>query len=84
MPRLFVMNIVLFLLSIQGYTQQSQGKVILAQDLEIVPLSASTYLHISYLNTNSFGRVPCGVLYVEGKEALQPDTPVNEEQAEPK
>lgn len=47
--------------------------------LEIVQLSEHTYVHISYLETESFGKVACnGVIVVDDGEAVVLDTPVDD------
>lgn len=51
--------------------------------LEVVPLTAHTYLHVSYLETDSWGRVACnGLVVVNEGEALVLDTPVDEAASE--
>lgn len=50
-----------------------------SENLIIVKLSPHCYQHISYLNTNDFGRVPCnGMLIVNNKEAIIFDTPTDD------
>lgn len=52
-------------------------------DLILVKISAHTWQHISYLNTNDFGRVECnGMLIAEDGEAIVFDTPADENGAE--
>lgn len=47
--------------------------------LKIEPLSEKVYLHTSYLQTESFGKVPCnGLIYIHDSEALIFDTPVGD------
>lgn len=46
--------------------------------LEILPLTEHTFVHISYLETESFGRVACnGMIVVDKGEAIVLDTPVD-------
>ncbi|MCB0371502.1 MAG: subclass B1 metallo-beta-lactamase [Muricauda sp.] len=46
--------------------------------LKIVGVTEHTYQHISYLQTDSFGKVACnGMIVMDGKEAIVLDTPVN-------
>ncbi len=48
-------------------------------DLLVVRLAAHTYQHISYLQTNDYGRVDCnGMLVVKDKEVVIFDTPADE------
>lgn len=47
--------------------------------LKVERLGRNTYLHISYLETESFGKVPCnGLAIISRGEALILDTPVDE------
>lgn len=47
--------------------------------LKIVGVTEHTYQHISYLLTDSFGKVACnGMIVMDGKEAIVLDTPVND------
>lgn len=47
--------------------------------LKIQQLSAHTYLHVSYLETQEYGNVPCnGMVYINGGEAIIFDTPVDQ------
>ena len=46
--------------------------------LKIEQLTKSTFLHTSYLQTESFGKVPCnGMLVMDGGEAIVYDTPAD-------
>ncbi|MGB0850013.1 MAG: subclass B1 metallo-beta-lactamase, partial [Bacteroidia bacterium] len=48
--------------------------------LRIEQLSESTFRHVSYLQTNDFGKVACnGMVVIDSNEALVFDTPVNDE-----
>jgi metallo-beta-lactamase class B len=50
-----------------------------SDNLIIKKLSAHIYQHISFLNTESFGRVECnGMIVVNGHEAIIFDTPTND------
>lgn len=47
--------------------------------LRILPLSPRTYVHLSNLETETFGRVSCnGLVYIDRHEALILDCPVND------
>ncbi|MCB0669758.1 MAG: MBL fold metallo-hydrolase, partial [Saprospiraceae bacterium] len=51
-------------------------------DLTVRQVEKHTYLHISYLQTEQFGRVGCnGMIAVDGREAIIFDTPVDNENA---
>jgi glyoxylase-like metal-dependent hydrolase (beta-lactamase superfamily II) len=46
--------------------------------LQIERISDKVFQHISYLETNSLGTVPCnGMIYINGNEAIIFDTPTN-------
>ncbi|MBK1897739.1 subclass B1 metallo-beta-lactamase [Chryseobacterium paridis] len=50
-----------------------------SHDLIIKKLSASVYQHISYIDTETFGRVPCnGMIVKDGDETVIFDTPTND------
>lgn len=75
--------IVLILSSIQASTQRKkvfQPKTVFeSNQLKIVQITPNAYQHISYLQTNDFGNVPCnGLVVTSNKEAVVFDTPVND------
>jgi metallo-beta-lactamase class B len=50
-----------------------------SERLDIRQLTAHTYIHISYLDTEQWGRVACnGLVYVHGAEAVVFDTPTDD------
>lgn len=50
-----------------------------SQDLTVKQLTDHVYQHTSYLNTESFGKVPCnGMVAFDGKEAIVFDTPADD------
>lgn len=54
-----------------------------SETLQVEQLSANTFLHRSFLATESYGKVPCnGMLVIDHGEALIFDTPVNNRDAE--
>lgn len=56
-----------------------ESRVALHPDLWIEQLSENTYLHISNLRLSEQQTFPCnGLVYVNGKEAIIMDTPVND------
>ena len=71
------------LLGISGtgcFNKAGQYIIMQSDQLEITQLKPGIYQHISYLNTESFGRVPCnGMVFIDGKEAIIFDTPTNHE-----
>ncbi len=53
-----------------------------SDNLHIKRLSAHVYQHISFLTTNSFGKVDCnGMVVVNNKEAIVFDTPTDDQSA---
>tara|TARA_R110000868_G_scaffold52221_2_gene165193 strand:+ start:6826 stop:7614 length:789 start_codon:yes stop_codon:yes gene_type:complete len=47
-----------------------------SETLKIHAISKNTFTHISYLNTNDFGKVACnGLIYIDNNEAILFDTP---------
>lgn len=52
-------------------------------DLIITQISENAFTHISYLQTNDFGNVPCnGLIIRDNDEAIIFDTPTNDKSAE--
>lgn len=50
-----------------------------SEDLEVVPISKHVFQHISYLNTEDFGKVSCnGMIVVNGGEAIVFDVPAED------
>jgi len=61
----------------------AQQKIKISDDLEIIKLSDNAYVHISYLQTESWGKVGAnGLLFVKDGEALMVDSPWNNDQTE--
>ncbi len=51
-----------------------------SETLKIVPISEHSFVHISYLNTSEYGKVPCnGLVYIRNNQAVVFDTPTNPE-----
>ena len=51
--------------------------------LEILPLSEHAIVHITYLQTETYGRVACnGLIYINNNEAVIMDTPSDDSSAE--
>ncbi len=46
--------------------------------LKIIPVTKNVFIHITYLNTDDFGKVECnGMVYINNNEAIVFDTPTN-------
>lgn len=51
-----------------------------SETLQIEQVSPNTFVHVSYLSTQDFGKVPCnGMIVVNGDEAVVFDTPTDDE-----
>lgn len=59
---------------------QAQEKIYSSENLEIEQISPHTFVHVSYLNTEDFGKVACnGMIVINEGEALVFDTPASDE-----
>ncbi len=55
---------------------QDNSNVYKTETLRIEKLTANTFMHISYLDTESYGKVPCnGMVVIDNDEAVVFDTP---------
>ena len=80
-PILGILISAFILLSCHSQKSSFQGNKIVYQskNLKIIQLSNHVYQHISYLNTESFGRVECnGMIVQDKKETIVFDTPVDD------
>lgn len=51
-----------------------------SENLRIVPISEHSFVHVSYLHTTDYGKVPCnGLVYIRNRQAIVFDTPTNRE-----
>ncbi|PZX50152.1 subclass B1 metallo-beta-lactamase [Algoriphagus chordae] len=80
MKHYFSITILLILcISTSIFAQQSE-QIYNSETLQIEQISPNTFVHISYLNTNDFGKVACnGIIIINEGEALVFDTPANDE-----
>ena len=75
---LILNGILLLFISCKSPKMMSKS-LLQTEGLKITKLTNNTYLHISYLESPTFGHVPCnGMIYVNGKEAAIFDTPPND------
>ena len=59
---------------------QEVKKVYSSETLEVHQISPNTFVHVSYLNTQDFGKVACnGMLVIHQGEAIVFDTPTDDE-----
>lgn len=66
-----------------NYEGNSRTTVYRSKDLIIIKISEHVYQHISFLDTNDFGRVHCnGMVVINNKEAVIFDSPTNDNNTE--
>jgi len=60
-------------------TLQSQDRVNISADLELIRISPNAYVHVSYINLPGYGRVSAnGLIFTDKKKAFLFDTPWND------
>ena len=65
-----------------SYSQSQKNEIIIADGLNLIPLTDNIYQHVSELETSDFGKVPCnGLIYINDNEAIICDTPPTVEQS---
>jgi len=70
--------LLLVLVQLQCWSQKTD-LAYTSEHLQLIPISENSFLHISYLNTNDFGKVGCnGLVHINNGEAVVFDTPTNE------
>jgi metallo-beta-lactamase class B len=76
--QLYPILLVLIFLSQFAVAQTAQS-VYQSETLQIEQISPHTFVHVSYLSTQDFGKVACnGMVVIVGGEALVFDTPTND------
>lgn len=71
--------ILICLLLLAGNSVSAQTRSYKSDRLELVPINPSLYVHISYLNTNEWGKVGCnGMVYINKDSAYVFDTPASD------
>lgn len=76
----FCATFFILLFSIQCLFSQRTESIYSSETLEIEQISSNTFVHISYLETQDFGKVACnGMIVINGGEALVFDTPTDDE-----
>ena len=69
----FIHFILFFLMVLNGWAQDT---IFISQDLYLVPLTPNSYVHVSTLPTEEYGKVPCnGLLYRVDQQVVMADTP---------
>jgi len=77
---LIFLTLLTFCASCENAQQLELGIVHESPDLIIEKISEHTYLHLSYLSTQDYGKVGCnGMIVADGKEAIIFDTPSGKE-----
>lgn len=77
--KLFIIGLVIWFNALSPQAE-AQKKIYSSENLHIEQISPNTFIHISYLNTDDFGKVGCnGMIVINDGEALVFDTPANEE-----
>ncbi len=70
----------LLFLAVQNLFAQQPKPIYQSETLQIEQLSPNTFVHVSYLSTQDFGKVACnGMLVIHDGEALVFDTPADNE-----
>lgn len=76
----FITSSLFFLFTVLSLYGQENKSIYRSETLEIEQISPNTFVHISYLNTQDFGKVGCnGIVVINGGEALVFDTPTDDE-----
>jgi metallo-beta-lactamase class B len=70
----------LFIVSLSSFSfTQQTPKIYYSETLQIEQIAPNTFVHISYLNTDDFGKVACnGMIVISDSEAFVFDTPAND------
>lgn len=77
---IFALLVITFSCSKQILESQKQYTIYESENLIVIKLSENVYQHISYLQTNDFGNVPCnGMVVVDNGKAVVFDTPTDNE-----
>ncbi|MCT2409557.1 subclass B1 metallo-beta-lactamase [Chryseobacterium antibioticum] len=80
LSKILLLSSTLLFFSCTPQKKPEKAKVVYKTDnLSIIQLSDGIYQHISYLNTDSFGKVECnGMIVKDGNETVILDTPTND------
>lgn len=77
MPYKFSFVLLLFVLAPISCKSLKTETAYTSEALKIISITKNAFLHISYLDTDSFGKVACnGLIYMKEGEAIVFDTPV--------
>ncbi|MGG5208573.1 subclass B1 metallo-beta-lactamase [Chryseobacterium sp. MIQD13] len=80
LPGILFLSSTLFVLSCSPQKKEEKAKIVYKTvNLSVMQLSDDIYQHISYKDTESFGKVPCnGMIVKGGNETVILDTPAND------
>jgi metallo-beta-lactamase class B len=68
------------LLILAALNSSAQESIKISDDLELLKLSGNAFIHVSYVNSPSFGRYSSnGLVFINGSEAFLFDTPPDEQ-----
>jgi metallo-beta-lactamase class B len=71
--------ILTFLIHLSGIAQSDYQTLKVSTNVELIQISANAYMHVSYTDMPSYGRVASnGLLFVNGNEAFLFDTPMTD------
>lgn len=78
MKRLLLVIFLIYFCLING---KSDDTIKIAEDIELIKISETTYIHTSYYDIGQYINVPAnGLLYVKNKKAVLVDTPWDDDQ----
>lgn len=81
--KIYLLALVMVALQLSVVAQPNYGRLLVAEDIELIQLSNRAYVHVSTVEMPTFGKVSSnGLILVDGDEALLFDTPVTNEQTE--
>ncbi len=64
------------LIHFQVFTQSDYNMIKVADNVELIKLSENAYIHISYLESPNYGRIPAnGLIFISNGDALVIDSP---------
>ncbi|CAM4399829.1 subclass B1 metallo-beta-lactamase [Zobellia roscoffensis] len=70
--------ILFFIAILLGCKSQNPNITYSSETLKIIPVSQNSFIHISYLQTEDYGKVACnGLIYMNEGEAIVFDTPID-------
>jgi len=77
--RYIIVLILIGLIHYNGFSQNNYKRIEISNDIELIKLSESAYIHVSYAELPNFGRFPSnGLIFINGGEAFLFDTPATD------